>query len=59
MDDETIRHIQERVERCRRLARATTDERTATALLEMAAEGEADLARILAERGPQIPIIRA
>lgn len=59
MDEETIRHMQARVERCRRLAGQTTDDRTAKALLEMAAEGEADLARMLAERGPQIPVIRA
>ena len=58
MDKETARHMQERVERCYRLAAQTTDERTAKALLEMAAEGEADLARISAESGPEIPIIR-
>jgi hypothetical protein len=58
MDDETVRHMQERVERCYRLAKQTTDERTAKALLEIAAEGEADLARMMAERGPQIPVIR-
>lgn len=58
MDDDSLRHMKERVERCYRLAAQTTDEHTAKALLEMAAEGEADLARIQAERGPQIPVIR-
>ena len=57
MDDETIQHMQGRVERCYRLASQTTDERTAKALLEMAAEGEADLARMLV-RGPEIPVTR-
>ena len=38
-----------RVEQCRRLARATTDDRTAKVLNQIADEGEADIARILAE----------
>ena len=58
MDEETLRHMRERIERCYRLARGTTDQRTAAALLEMAAEGEADLARMLTERANQIPSIR-
>lgn len=46
MDGETIAHIRDRVERCRRLARQTTDERARVALLELADEGEADLRKL-------------
>lgn len=46
MNDETIRHLQENIERCHRLARATIDLGVIKALLEIAAEKEADLARI-------------
>jgi hypothetical protein len=59
MDEESLQHMHERIERCYRLAAQTTDERTAKALLEMAAEGEADLARMSAERRSYIPVIRA
>jgi len=41
-----------RVAQCRQLAKATSDERTAKTLLAMAAEGEADIARVLSEIGP-------
>lgn len=58
MDEKTIQHMRERIERCHRLARQTTDDRTAKALLEMAAEGEADLARMLTEPGSKIPVVR-
>ena len=46
MDRETLDHIRDRVERCRRLASQTTDERARVALLELANEGEADLRRL-------------
>lgn len=47
--DELISKMKSRVERCRRLARSTTDQQTATVLNQMADEGEADIARLLAE----------
>lgn len=47
--DEIIKKMRGRVEQCRRLARATTDERTANVLNQIADEGEADLERLLAE----------
>ena len=43
---ELILNIRERVERARRLASYINDPRTTAALLEMAAEGEADLRRL-------------
>lgn len=58
MNDKTIRHLQENIERCHRLARATTDEGVIKALLEMAAEKEADLAQMLAERTPKVSTLR-
>jgi hypothetical protein len=47
--DEIIKQIRGRVEKCRRLARSTTDERTAETLKQMADEGDADIKRLLAE----------
>jgi hypothetical protein len=44
-----IANIQGRMEQCRRLAAATTDVRTAKILRDMAAEGEDDVRRLLAE----------
>ena len=49
--DELIAKMRDRVSRCRRLADGTTDERTATILRAMADEGEADIARLLEEKG--------
>lgn len=46
--DELIAKMRRRVEQCRRLARSTTDERTARILSGMADEGEADIQRLLA-----------
>lgn len=46
---ELITKMRERVARCKRLARATGDDRITTELLAMAKEGEADIARLLAE----------
>lgn len=43
MHDNLIEHMRERVAKCRRLARATTDKRTALILRVMADEGEADI----------------
>lgn len=42
--------MRERIERCRRLAEYVNDPRTTEALLQMAEQGEADLARLLEER---------
>jgi hypothetical protein len=53
MDDQIIANIKSRVERCRRLAKDCTDEKASEALMEMAAEGEADIARLMSERDAQ------
>ena len=46
---ELITKMRARVERCRRLARMSNDERISEELLAMADEGEADIARLLLE----------
>ena len=46
---ELITKMRGRVEQCRRLARSTTDTRTAEILNQMADEGEADIKRLLDE----------
>jgi len=48
--DELIAKMRSRVSRCRQLADSTSDPRTATILHSMADEGEADIARLLAEQ---------
>jgi hypothetical protein len=50
MSEDPLDHMRERIERCRRLAKYVNDPRTTEALLEMAEEGEIDLARLIAER---------
>ena len=50
MPEETIRNIRDRIQRCRWLAKPTTDERTATALRLMADEIEADVKCLGARR---------
>ena len=50
MSEDPLDHMRERIERCRRLAKYINDPRTTAALLEMAEEGEVDLARLIAER---------
>jgi hypothetical protein len=50
MSDDPLDHMQERIDRCRRLAQYVNDPRTTEALLQMAEEGEKDLARLRAER---------
>jgi hypothetical protein len=50
MDDEMIANIRARIERCRRLASLTIDERARRILCDMADEGEADLRRLEAGR---------
>ena len=51
MSEETIEHMRERIQRCRRLAKATTDERTAEALRQIADEIEADVRQLEARGG--------
>ena len=50
MSEDPLDHMRERIERCRRLAKYVNDPRTTDALLEMAEQGEIDLARLIAER---------
>ena len=49
--EELLKKMRGRVEQCRRLASYIMDERARSELLAMAAEGEADIARILADSG--------
>jgi 3-deoxy-D-arabino-heptulosonate 7-phosphate (DAHP) synthase class II len=46
MADDVVKRMKARVAQCRRLADATTDERAANILRQMADEGEADIKRI-------------
>lgn len=50
MSDDPLDHMRERIERCRRLAKYVNDPRTTEALIQMAEQGEIDLARLIAER---------
>ena len=50
MSDDPLDHMRERIERCRRLAKYVNDPRTTEALIQMAEQGEVDLARLMAER---------
>jgi hypothetical protein len=59
MSDDPLHHMRERIERCRRLAKYVNDPRTTEALIEMAEQGEIDLARLVEERnarGTQPPL---
>lgn len=49
--NELVAKMRRRVDQCRRLARDTTDKRTADILNQMADEGEADITRLLTEKG--------
>ncbi|MBV9529266.1 hypothetical protein [Sphingomonas sp.] len=51
MDEDVVANIRARIERCRRLAASTTDRQVAAMLLQMAEEGDADLARLEADGG--------
>lgn len=53
--NELIRHMRARVEQCRRLAKYINDPRTTEALLKMAAEGEADIARLESQQKMELP----
>jgi hypothetical protein len=50
VDDATLANMRARIAQCRRLADTITDARAAAILRQMAAEGEADIARVEAER---------
>ncbi len=50
MSDDPLEHMRQRIEMCRRLARSTTDPKTAKILRDMADQGELDLKKLLAER---------
>jgi hypothetical protein len=47
--NELISKMRGRIDLCRRLARSTHDQRTAKVLLDIADEGERDLAQLIAE----------
>lgn len=49
-EPDPLQRMAYRVEQCRRLAAATTDERTRAVLLQMADEIEQDMMRLEAER---------
>jgi len=51
LDETTLANMRLRIERCRRLARTCTDDETAKALVQMADDGEADIARMLTDGG--------
>jgi len=55
MSDDLIKKMLGRINQCRRLAASTTDDKTAKILLQMADEGEADVRRLMAERGEAGP----
>jgi hypothetical protein len=50
MDEGTLANMRARVAQCRRLADSITDARAAAILKQMADEGDADIARLEAER---------
>jgi hypothetical protein len=50
IEPDPLQRMAARVEQCRRLAAATTDEQTRAVLLQMADEGELDMKRLEAER---------
>ena len=54
LNDDLIKHIRGRIEKCRRLASSIADETAQRALLDMAAEGEADLRRLEARRDAEL-----
>jgi hypothetical protein len=50
MSDDPLDHMRERIEKCRRLGKSVSDEHARGALLRMAEEIEADVARLSYER---------
>ena len=55
MNDDVIRGMRNRVEQCRRLAAMITHPEARETLLRMASEGEADIARLEAEKAESPP----
>ena len=55
MSAELIAKMRGRIDQCRRLARSTTDEHAARILQQMADEGEADLAKLIAAEDGEAP----
>ena len=53
MSEELKRHMRARIDQCRRLAKYINDPRTTEALLQMAIDGEADLAKLEAAEAPK------
>lgn len=53
MNEDVVQNIRSRVERCRRLAAMITDKRAIEVLLQMAQEGDADIARLEARGSPE------
>lgn len=56
MDDATLSNMRARVAQCRRLSETITDAKAAAILRQMADEGEADIARVEAEREAANPL---
>jgi hypothetical protein len=56
MDDATLSNMRARVAQCRRLSETITDAKAAAILRQMADEGEADIARVEAERTATNPM---
>ena len=56
MSDELKRHMRARIDQCRRLAKYINDPRTTEALLRMADDGEADLAKLEAGTSTEIKL---
>ena len=48
--DDPLKHMRERIDMCRRIAKNITDTEAARVLREMADQGEIDLKRLLEER---------
>lgn len=54
MSEELRKNMRARIDKCRRLAKYINDPRTTEALLQMAEEGEADLANLEATEATKI-----
>lgn len=54
MSEELRKNMRARIDKCRRLAKYINDPRTTEALLQMAEEGEADLAKLEATEAAKI-----
>jgi hypothetical protein len=50
MSDDPLDHMRESITQCRQLPKFVNDPRTTETLLQMAEQGEIDLAQLIAER---------